>query len=162
MVIANNTSTSKELLDWTREFAEITLPICANPSVEMVRQAIAIHLPEKLAEVPPGATVEEVLEQVLGICVIVQYGRERIGWVATTDPVEANVLQQRYSSNLYSKVRHDLRIDGHWIFLPDPQFLDHYFDEDLYEKAPDPIEVYEQFPEFLHLEDRQESVVVKL
>jgi len=40
--------------------------------------------------------------------------------------------------------------------------LDHYFSEDLCEKAPEPVEMYEQFPELLCLEDRQECVVVKL
>jgi len=64
--------------------------------------------------------------------------------------------------NPYGKIRHCLGLDGHWIFLADPEFLSHYFSEDLYENAPDPIEVYEKFPELLHLSDRQECVVVKL
>lgn len=67
-----------------------------------------------------------------------------------------------YSSESYSKARHELGIDGLWIFLPDPQFLDHYHDEDLYERAPDPLEVYDAYPDMLRLEDRQECVVVKL
>jgi len=162
MIIANNISTARELSKWTREFAQITLPVYANPSVEMVRQAIATHLPPKLAEVSSAGSAEELLEEILGIATIVEYGREKIGWTATTDPIKSEELQQRYGNELYSKIRHELGIDGHWIFLPDPQFLDHYFSEDLYESAPEPIEVYEQFPELLRLEDRQECVVVKL
>ncbi len=161
-MITNNISISRELSNWTRRFAQITLPVCANPSVETVKQALTTHLTKELAEAWSLASAEELLEEVLGIATIVEYGREKIGWTATIDPIEAERMQQLYSSTSYSKIRHELEIDGQWIFLPDPQFLDHYFSEDLYESAPDPIEVYEQFPELLRLEDRQECVVVKL
>jgi len=88
---------TEKLSDWTREFAEITLPVCINPGAEMVIQAIANYLPEQLVELSPSASAKELLEQVLGISVIVQYGREQIGWSATTNPVSADVLQKLYS-----------------------------------------------------------------
>ena len=161
-MVINVISQTQELAAWTRKFAQITLPIFSNPSVEVVRQAIATYFPEEMIKSSSNISAEMLLEEVLGIAVIVEYGREKIGWTATTDPVEAEKMRHLYSSAPYSKIRHGLGIDGHWIFLPDPQFLDHYFSEDLYEKAPDPVEVYEQFPELLHLKDRQECVVVKL
>ncbi len=162
MIIANNISTSSELSKWTREFAQITLPVCANPSLEMIRQAIATHLPPKLAEVSSVGSAEELLDEVLGIATIVEYGREKIGWTATTDPIEAEEMRQLYSSDSYSETRHSLGIDGLWIFLVDSELLNTYFEEDLVERAPDPLEVYETFPEVFRIEDRQECVVVKL
>ncbi len=162
MLITNKAMEGSALADWVRSFADNTLPVCLNPTTEQIRSAIAIYLPKKLGEVLPLASASDLLGQVLGINVIVEYGREKIGWTATDDPIKAEKMQQIYSSPAYSKARHALGIDGHWIFLPDLQFIDHYHDEDLYERAPDPIEVYEQFPEMFRLEDRLECVVVKL
>lgn len=153
---------SSALADWVRSFAMDTLPISSNPTSEEIWQAIANYLPEKLAEVSLKASASDLLDQVLGINVIVEYGREKIGWTATVAPIEAEKMRQMYSSPSYSKARHALGIDGHWIFLPDLQFLEHYHSEDLYERAPESIEMYEQFPELLRLEDRLECVVVKL
>lgn len=149
------------LAAWTRRFAAITLLIHPNPPVEAVGQAISTYLPHQQAQLS-ATSAEDLLENVLGIAVIVDYGREKIGWTTTTNPVEAEELRQLYCSEAYSKVRHELGINGMWIFLADPNFLDHYHDEDLYEKAPDPIEVYEAYPEAFRLEDREECVVVKL
>lgn len=162
MLTINKAMKSSALADWVRSFADNTLPVCSNPTTEEIWQAIITYLPEKLAEVSPEASASELLDQVLGINVIVEYGREKIGWTATDEPIEAEKMRQIYSSASYNKARHALGINRHWIFLPDPQFLDHYHSEDLYERAPDPIEVYEQFPELLRLEDRLECVVVKL
>jgi len=150
------------LADWARGFAQETLPVCDLPPVEVIRQAIAAHLPHKLEELSKEAKAAELLEQVLGIAVIVQFGREKIGWTATTDPVEAEELGQLYSEPPFSQARHALGIDGQWILLGHLQFLNHYHTEDLYEHGPAPLEIYEQFPEVFRLEDRQECVVVKL
>lgn len=151
-----------ELSNWIREFAQETLPVCTNPLVETVRQAIATHLPEKLVETDPEATVEDLLSQILGISVIVQYGRERIGWSATTDSAEADVLLQRYSSRSYSEARHAIGIDGHWIFLANPELLDIYGVDELMASEPYSIEMYEMYPELLRVEERQECAVVSL
>lgn len=150
------------LADWTRGFAVGTLPICENPDVALIQQAIAQYLPEKIKELPSGAGAQEILEQVLGIAVIVQFGREKIGWTTTANPAEAEALRQLYSSEPYSKTRHDLGVDGQWIFLVKLTLLDTYFEEDLIERSPAPLEIYEAFPEVFRLEERQECVVVKL
>lgn len=162
MLTTEDAMKASALADWARGFAQETLPICDLPPVEAIQQAIAAHLPHKLAEVSKEASTQELLEQFLGIAVIVQFGREKIGWTATTDPAEAEELGQLYSSLPYSQARHALKIDGQWILLGDPQFLSHYHTEDLYEHGPAPLEIYEQFPEVFRLEDRQECVVVKL
>lgn len=150
------------LTNWICDFADNTLPIISNPPTQAIWQAIIKHLPDKLAKIPAESSASELLEQILGINVIVEYGKEKIGWTATSDPIEASRMQQTYSDTSYSKVRHALEIDGLWIFLPDLKFLDHYQDEDLYEKAPDPVEVYEKFPELLGLEERKQCIVVEL
>ncbi len=162
MLIADALSKSGEMSDWTREFAEIALPVCMNPRAEMVLQAISTHLPEQLVKLSPSASVEELLEQVLGISVIVQYGREQIGWITTTNPVSADVLQQLYSSEPYSKARQDMGIDGHWIFLVNPELIDIYGVDELMAAEPYPIEMYERYPNLLSLKYRQECVIVNL
>lgn len=162
MLTTNKAMESSTLTDWVRSFATNTLPVCLNPTTEEIWQAIASYLPEKLAEVSLEASASELLDQVFGIDIVVEYGREKIGWAATDEPIKAEKMRQIYSSVSYSKARRSLKIDGHWIFLPDLQFLDHYHSEDLYENAPEPIEVYEQFPKLLYLEDRLECVVVEL
>lgn len=161
-MVVNIPQKTGELSNWVRGFAKEALPVCMNSSAEMVRGAIATHLPEKLAEVSTEATLEELLEQVLGISTIVQYGRERIGWLATTDPAEADMLRQRYSSTPYSEARQDIGIDGHWIFLVDSELLDIYGVDELMSSGPYSIEMYEMYPELLRLEDRQECVIVSL
>lgn len=150
------------LTNWVRNFAINTLPVLSNPPAKDIWQAIVNYLPEESVEVSPEFSASELLEQALGISIIVEYGREKIGWTATSDAVEASKMQQVYSNIAYSKARHALGIDRLWIFLPKLEFLEHYQDEDLYEKAPDPVEVYEKFPELLCLEERQECVLVEL
>lgn len=162
MLTRNKAMESSALADWVRSFAANTLPVCSNPTTEDIRIAIANNLPQRLGEIYPEASASDLLGQVLGINVIVEYGREKIGWTATNDPIKAEKIQQIYSSASYSKARHALGINGHWIFLPELQFIDHYHDEDLYERAPESIEVYEQFPEMFRIKDRLECVVVKL
>lgn len=153
---------SSALSDWVRSFADNTLPVCSNPTTEEIRQVIATYLPQRLGEFLPEATAAEILEQVLGINVVVEYGREKIGWTATNEPIEAEKMQQVYSSASYSKTRRALGIDGHWIFLVRLELLNTYFEEDLIERAPDPLEVYEAFPDLFRIEERLECVVVKL
>jgi len=157
-----NTILNTEIRKWIRNLAEETLPICAYPSIETVQQLIAIYLPKEIAESSLNFDTQELFEKVLGILIIVEYGREKIGWAATTDLLEAERMRQLYSNPLYHQIRESLGIGGYWIFLADPQFLDHYHSEDVYEKAPDPVEAYEQFPEFIHLKKWQEPVVIKL
>lgn len=158
-MIVNNDSI---LTNWVQDFAANTLPIVANLQREDIWQAIALYLPEKLAEISRKSSASELLERALGINVIVEYGKKRIGWTATSDRICATEMQQIFSDAAHSKARHALGIDGLWIFLPELEFLEHYHDEDLYEKAPEPVEAYEKFPELLSLEERQECVVVEL
>lgn len=151
-----------ELSDWTRTFAQDNLIVFANPSVEQIREAVAAHLSDKLGELSSISEAEELLEKALGIAVIVEFGKERIGWTAAPDPDTANALKQLYSSEAYSKARHALGIDSLWIFQVKLELLDVYFEEDLIERAPYPLEMYEKFPDVLRLEDRQECVIVEL
>lgn len=162
MLITSKAMEGSALADWVRSFADNTLPVCLNPTVEQIRSAIADNLPKKLGEVSPLASASDLLDQVLGINVIVEYGREKIGWIATDDPIEAEKMRQIYSSPAYSKARHALAINGHWIFLVRLELLNTYFQEDLIERAPDPLEVYEAFPDLFRIEERLECVVVEL
>jgi hypothetical protein len=161
MTVAQEFTTKNTLANWTRGFAQRTLPVCATPMLEEVRQAISTYLPQKLSEIPADVTAEQLLEQGLGIEVIVQYSQEHIGWIATTDANQAAAFLALYSTDPYSKARHALGIDGYWILLGDPEYLDHYFSEDLCEVAPEPLEIYEKYPEYYKLEERQECEIVK-
>ncbi len=150
------------LSKWVQNFADKTFPIIANPPAKDIWQSITRYLPDELAEIPAESSASELLEQVLGINVIVEYGKEKIGWTATSDPKQAAKMQQICNDISHSQARHALGIDGLWIFLPELEFLDHYQDEDLYEKAPEPLEIYEKFPEMMHLEKRIECTIVEL
>lgn len=150
------------LSDWIQSFAANTLPVLSNPPAKDIWQALVDYLPEESVGISPEFDASELLEQALGISIVVEYGREKIGWTATSDGTIAAKMQQIYSDAAYSKARHALGIDSLWIFLPELEFLAHYQDEDLYEKAPDPVEVYDKFPELLSVKDRQECIVIQL
>lgn len=150
------------LSNWVQNFADQTFPIIANPSAKDIWQSITKYLPDESALIPAESNASELLEQVLGINVIVEYGKEKIGWTATSDPKQAAKKRQICSHKSYSQARHALGIDGLWIFLPELEFTDHYQDEDLYGKAPEPLEIYEKFPEMMHLEERKECIIVEL
>lgn len=154
----NNSILSK----WIQNFADKTFPIIANPPAKDIWQSITKYLPNETAKIRAESNASELLEQVLGISVIIEYGTEKIGWTATSDPKQAAKMQQILSDKSYSQARHSLGIDGLWIFLPELEFLDHYQDEDLYEKAPEPLEIYEKFPEMMCLGERIECVLVEL
>lgn len=100
----------KEQSQWVRHFAQQHHHIFA-PSSEQVRQAIAVHLPEQLSKCPTSAETEELLEEVLGIAVIVRLGSQQIAWSIADDPNLAHALQKNYSATVYSDIRADLGID---------------------------------------------------
>lgn len=150
------------LVEWLQQFADSTLPVSPNPSGQQVRQAIATHLPQKLAGISPEASAEKLLEQALGIAVIVQYGREKIGWAVTKEADEASVLQQLYSSSAYRGARSALGIDGQWILLVNPELLEIYGLDELMAAEPYPIEMYDRYPQLLSIEERQECLVIEL
>lgn len=150
------------LSKWVQDFADQTFPIIANPLAKDIWQSITKHLPNESALIPAEASASELLEQVLRINVIVEYGKEKIGWTATSDPKQAANKRQIFSDKSHCEARHALGIDGLWIFLPELEFIDHYQDEDLYGKAPEPLEIYEKFPEMMHLEERKECIIVEL
>lgn len=147
---------------WVRSFAAMTLPISPPPSLGVLQGILSQYLSHQRIDVSSLACAEEVLEQALKISVLVEYGEETIGWMATTDSQTAAQLCQLLSSEAYHQARQALGIDRMWIFLADPNFLEHYDDEDLYEKAPDPVEVYAAFPELALPSSYPECVVVKL
>jgi hypothetical protein len=154
----NNSILSK----WVQNFADQTFPISANPLAKDIWQSITKYLPDESALIPAESSASELLEQVLGINVIVEYGGEKIGWTATSDPKQAANMQQIFSDKSHCEARHALGIDGLWIFLPELGFLDRYQDEDLYGKAPEPLEIYEKFPEMMRLKERQKCIIVEL
>lgn len=162
MPTTNKVMEASAFADWVRVFAVSALPVCANPSLELVRQAIATHFPEALAEVSPDASAQELLEKILGIAIIVQFNMEHIAWTATANPAEADLWRHRYSGLPYSQARHDLGVDGLWIFLVDPESLGDYGLDELIAKGPYSIEMYKDYPHLLRMEDRKECVVVKL
>lgn len=153
---------SNILSKWVQDFADKIFPIIANPPAKDIWQSITKYLPDESAKIPRELSASELLEQVLGINVIVEYGKEKIGWTATSDPKQAAKMQQICSHKSYSQARHALGIDGLWIFLPELEFLDRYQDEDLYGKAPEPLEIYEKFPEMMRLGERKECIIVEL
>lgn len=114
------------LSDWVQSFAANTLPVLSNPPAKDIWQAIVHYLPEESVRVSSEFDASELLEQALGISIVVEYGREKIGWIATSDRICATKIQQIYSDAAYSKARHALGIDGLWIFLPELEFLEHY------------------------------------
>lgn len=138
------------LMKWVRYFAQNTHFIESDPVVEKVRQAIAAYLPDRLAQCSK-ASVQELLDAV-GIMAIAKIGGERLAWTATTSSDEAETLQQLYNSVPYSKIRSDLGINAHWIFVVNPKFIETYFSEDLYEAHLNVLEI----------EERPECVVVPL
>lgn len=128
----------KEQSQWVRQFAQQNYHIF-TPSQEKIRQAIAAHLPEQLLKYSTDVEVEELLEEVLGIAVIVKLGKERIAWSITSDLTFANTLQQKYSAAAYSAVRADLGIDRHWILLINSELM--FTVQDLYEAHMDLMEL---------------------
>lgn len=138
------------LAEWVREYAAYTRFQEPLPDPSQVHSAISAHLPDKLQQ-HPGADVQELL-QAVGIMAIVKIGDERIAWSATIEANKAEDLQQLYNSAAYSQIRHELGINAHWIFLVQPKSLGLYTRQDLYEAHMDVLE----------LQDRPESVVVRL
>ena len=128
----------REQSQWVRHFAQQHHHIFA-PSPEQVRQAIAVHLPEQLLKYSPNAEAEELLEEVLGIAVIVRLGSQQIAWSIADDPNLAQALQKNYSATVYSDIRADLGIDLHWILLVNPELM--FTVQDLYEAHMDLIEL---------------------
>ena len=128
----------EEQSQWIRQFAQQHHHIFA-PSPEQVRQAIAVHLPEQLSKCSTSAETEELLEEVLGIAVIVRLGSQQIAWSIADDPNLAHALQKNYSATVYSNIRADLGIDLHWILLVNPELM--FTVQDLYEAHLDLIEL---------------------
>lgn len=128
----------KEQSQWVRQFAQQNHHIFA-PSQEQVRKALTAHLPEQLLRCPASAEAQELLEEVLGIAVIVRLGNKHIAWSVISDPNVANTLQQNYSATDYSAVRADLTIDSHWILLVNPELM--FTLQDLYEAHMDLMEL---------------------
>jgi hypothetical protein len=150
------------LVDWMRGFAVGKLPVCENPDVALIHQAIARYLPEKVEELSSDASASDLLQNLLHISVIMKFGREKAGWVSVADPDEARALQQLLDSEPYHQARQTLGIDLHWIFEIEPSRLKIYDLDHLMDAAPDPLEVYESIPAYFRLEDRKTCVVVNL
>lgn len=150
------------LSNWTRSFAEYTGFLVANPPLEQVRSAIAT-LPNQLLRTDiVNLDVEQILEDALGIAAIVQIGTEKIAWRTVSDGrranrlrhrTEAEVLQIAYSSTEYSRARHKLGIDVHWLLLVNLELLEVYTPGSLYEAH---LAAYDE------AEDRPECVIVSL
>lgn len=131
----------REQSNWIRQFAAQNYHLFV-PSPLQVQQAIARSLPEQLSKYPASAEAQELLEEVLGIVVIVKLGNQHIAWSVTSDPNFANILQQKYSATAYSAIRTDLNIDSHWILLVNPEFM--FTVQDLYEAHMDLMELEAQ------------------
>lgn len=138
---------SISLSNWVRSFAQTNYHLFV-PSEEQLLQAIKDCFPSQLSESQTDRNVQELLEQILGIVTIIKLGNEQIALSIATNTSEAEVWQQTYNAPLYSRVRHELGVDAHWILLVDPEFL--FTLQDLYEGHMDVME----------LEDRPECVIV--
>ncbi len=71
----NNSILSK----WVQNFADKTFPIIAIPPAKDIWRSITKYLPEESAKIRAESNASELLKQVLGIDVIVEYGQEKIG-----------------------------------------------------------------------------------
>jgi len=136
-----------DLAAWTRQFGDRYYYVSVPP-LEQVQQAIAAHLPKKASEYSTSTTAQELLEQALGIVVIVKLGDERVAWSVTADRAQAESLKQTYSGDVYSAIRKDLGVDAQWILLVKPDVM--FTHRDLYEAHMDLME----------LEDQPECVIV--
>lgn len=128
----------REQSQWVRQFAQQNYHLL-TPSPEQVRQAISRSLPEQLSKYPASAEAQGLLEEVLGIAVIVKLGNQYIAWSVTCDPTFANTLQRNYSADVYSAIRADLGINSHWILLVNPELM--FTVQDLYEAHMDLLEL---------------------
>lgn len=141
------------LSNWTRSFAEYTGFLVANPPLEQVRSALATSPNQLLRTDTVNLDVEQILENELGLSAIVQIGTEKIGWRTVSDRTEAEVLQIAYSSAEYSRARHQLGIDVHWLLLVNLELLYVYTRDSLYEAH---MAAYDD------LEGKSECVIVSL
>lgn len=128
----------REQSNWIRQFAAQNYHLFV-PSTLQVQQAIARSFPEQLSKCPANAEAQELLEEVLGIAVIVKLGNQQIAWSVTDDPAFANTLQRNYSADAYSAVRANLGINSHWILLVNPELM--FTIQDLYEAHMDLMEL---------------------
>ena len=131
----------REQSQWVRQFAQQNYRVF-SPSSLQVRQAIAAYFPEQLVRYPASAEAEKLLEEVLGIAVIVRLGNQQIAWSIADDPNLAQALQKNYSATVYSDIRADLGINLHWILLVNPELM--FTVQDLYEAHMDLIELKNQ------------------
>lgn len=128
----------RELSDWICQFADQNYHLFA-PSTLQVRQAIAAYLPEQLLKYSPSAEAEGLLEEVLGIAIIIRLGDRQIALSIAEDRAKANALQQTYSAAPYSAIRADLGINSQWILLVNPDLL--FTVQDMYEAHLDLMEL---------------------
>lgn len=147
MLTLNKTMESSALADWVRSFAQTNYHLFV-PSEEQLLQAISKSFPSKLSEYRTDRNVQELLEQILGIVTIIKLGNEQIALSIATNTSEAEVLQKTCNAPRYSRVRHELGVDAHWILLVNPEFL--FTLQDLYEAHMNVME----------LENRPECVIV--
>ncbi len=96
-------------------------------------------MPEQLWKCPANAVAQELLEEVLGIVVLVRLGNQQIAWSITSAPALTNTLQRNYSADAYSAMRANLGIDSHWIVLINPEVM--FTLKDLYEAHIDLVEL---------------------
>lgn len=155
-------SGTEELVEWTRNFARENLVVCPHPPVEQIWEAITTYLGKEAIGKDGELDAAALLEKVLGIAVVVQFGDEQVGWTATADPDTAVVLHQQLSSQTHAQARQALGINSLWILQVNPELLDVYCEEDLIEHAPYSLAMYQQFPDVLHLQERQECQIVEL
>lgn len=133
---------ASDLAAWIRQFADRYYYVSVPP-LEQVQQAIAAYLPEKESECATSTTAQELLEQALGIVVIVKLGDEQVAWSVTANRAQAEAMQQTYSGDAYSAVRKALGVDAQWILLVNPDVM--FTHRDLYEAHMDLME--EEQPE---------------
>lgn len=114
------------IFDRVRDLS-LDMKIGDEPSLEQLREAVAMFLPGKFRLMPrylPNPdSPRDWLIHVLGIACVVKIGSDRFAWSPSTDRVEAEGLLRAYSSQPYSLVRRALGIRYHWIMLLDPQLL---------------------------------------
>jgi hypothetical protein len=126
---------------WVKEFGEEHYHLF-TPNTESVRQAAALLSSPHEETVQTATPVEQLLEETLGIILLIKLGNEKIAWSIATDQAEAESLLQTFRTPDFTQARQKLGIDIHWVLLINPEIL--FTQGDLYEAHLNVLELDEQ------------------
>lgn len=119
-----------DLHQWVRSFAQKYYNL-VEFTPGKVLSAAKKHLPTTDLHLDSEAGSQEILESILSILAIIKLGDQQIAWSIASDLNEAQKLQQTYSAQDFTQLRHSLGINAQWILVFVPELL--FTQEDVYE-----------------------------